>query len=363
MCSYHIIHVKDDRFIGHGLNLSWKGKRPPPSTFSGRQDLHTSLKSQGHTADRRSGGQASAGGTEAAHSLPPPPTTVQGKLPLNRRVKPVKCPKEAGSLARCHRAIIAKVGRTWNSDPRRGKASDGRLQKKQQNCASRRCILWIRANTRAQNFISDDLEAITWSKAEIRGLQVLKSEAGALLPSRATSRQLRRADGGGERAIFTPRMMEQLWETTPGPWWLITADTGWWVGGDTSSPAASPSAAAAAAAASTAGPLPASSSSASWQKPPRHDSSNTTATEPLDGGSTDASQKAAGIQAYRAVVIQLSCPPVCLSLPSGWDWSFYITSYLPPRQHPATADGRLRYWCCWWWWWCWCWWVYGSTLL
>lgn len=234
MCSYHIIHVKDDRFIGHGLNLSWKGKRPPPSTFSGRQDLHTSLKSQGNTADRRSGGQASAGGTEAAHSLPPPPTTVQGKLPLNRRVKPVKCPKEAGSLARCHRAIIAKVGRTWNSDPRRGKASDGRLQKnlkKKQNCASRRCILWIRANTRAQNFISDDLEAITWSKAEIRGLQVLKSEAGALLPSRATSRQLRRADGGGERAIFTPRMMEQLWETTPGPWWLITADTGWWVGG------------------------------------------------------------------------------------------------------------------------------------
>lgn len=34
-----------------------------------------------------------------------------------------------------------------------------------------------------------------------------------------------------ERAIFTPRMMEQLWETTPEPWWLITADTGWWVGG------------------------------------------------------------------------------------------------------------------------------------
>lgn len=122
-----------------------------------------------------------------------------------------------------------------------------------------------------------------------------------------------------ERAIFTPRMMEQLWETTPEPWWLITADTGWWVGGgDTSSPAASPSAAAAAAAASTAGPLPASSSSASWQKPPRHDSSNTAATEPLDGGSTDASQKAAGIQAYRAVVLQLSCPPVCLSVSPFW---------------------------------------------
>lgn len=28
MDSYHIIHVKDDRFIGHGLNLSWKGRRP-----------------------------------------------------------------------------------------------------------------------------------------------------------------------------------------------------------------------------------------------------------------------------------------------------------------------------------------------
>lgn len=28
--SYHIIHVKDDRFIGHGLNLSWKGERPHP---------------------------------------------------------------------------------------------------------------------------------------------------------------------------------------------------------------------------------------------------------------------------------------------------------------------------------------------
>lgn len=34
--SYHVIHVKDDRFIGHGSNLS----RPHP------------LKSQGHTALR-----------------------------------------------------------------------------------------------------------------------------------------------------------------------------------------------------------------------------------------------------------------------------------------------------------------------
>lgn len=31
--SYHIIDVKDDRFIGHGLNLSWKGKRPHPPRF------------------------------------------------------------------------------------------------------------------------------------------------------------------------------------------------------------------------------------------------------------------------------------------------------------------------------------------
>lgn len=68
MDPYHIIHVKDDRFIGHGLNLSWKGKRPPPSTFYGCQDLHTPLKSQGHTVDRRSSWQASAGGMEAAHS-------------------------------------------------------------------------------------------------------------------------------------------------------------------------------------------------------------------------------------------------------------------------------------------------------
>lgn len=62
--TYHIIHVKDDRFIGHGLNLSWKGKTSPPSRLHGCQDLHTPLKSQGHTADSSTRG----GGLEAAHS-------------------------------------------------------------------------------------------------------------------------------------------------------------------------------------------------------------------------------------------------------------------------------------------------------
>lgn len=99
MCSYHIIHVKDDRFIGHGLNLSWKGKRPPPSTFSGRQDLHTSLKSQGHTADRRSGGQASAGGTEAAHSLPPPPYHRAGEITAEQASKASKMSQRSRKLS------------------------------------------------------------------------------------------------------------------------------------------------------------------------------------------------------------------------------------------------------------------------
>lgn len=63
MDPYHIIHVKDDRFIGHGLNLSWKGKRPHPPRF---KVVSTPLKSQGHTV--HGSGQVSAGGTEAAHS-------------------------------------------------------------------------------------------------------------------------------------------------------------------------------------------------------------------------------------------------------------------------------------------------------
>lgn len=44
---------------------------------------------------------------------------------------------------------------------------------------------------------------------------MLRSEAGALLSSWAKRRRLGRtdvSDGGGERAIFTPRMSEQLWE-------------------------------------------------------------------------------------------------------------------------------------------------------
>lgn len=58
---------------------------------------------------------------------------------------------------------------------------------------------------------------------------MLKSVAGALLSSQAKRRRLGRTDvndGGGERAIFTRRMLEQLWERTPEPWWLITADGG-----------------------------------------------------------------------------------------------------------------------------------------
>ncbi len=100
-----------------------------------------------------------------------------------------------------------------------------------------------------------------------------KSEAGALLSSRAKRRQLGRtdvSDGGGVRAIFTRRMLEPPRERTPEPWRLITAD-----GGESNSAAASP-----AGAAPTAGPHAASSSADSRHEPPRHDSSDTTA-EPL----------------------------------------------------------------------------------
>lgn len=69
-----------------------------------------------------------------------------------------------------------------------------------------------------------------WSIVDTKALHALKSEAGALLSSWAKRRQLEQMeveDGGGVRAIFTRRMMEQLREgKTPGPWRLITADRG-----------------------------------------------------------------------------------------------------------------------------------------
>lgn len=68
------------------------------------------------------------------------------------------------------------------------------------------------------------------SITNMKALHALKSEAGALLSSRAKRRPLKRMevdDGGGVRAIFTRRMMEQLRKReTPGPWRLITADRG-----------------------------------------------------------------------------------------------------------------------------------------
>lgn len=65
------------------------------------------------------------------------------------------------------------------------------------------------------------------SSGDIKGLKVLKSKAGALLSSCAKRGQLGRTDvvdGGGVRAIFTRMMLQQLWERTPEPWCLITAD-------------------------------------------------------------------------------------------------------------------------------------------
>lgn len=54
---YHIIYVKNDRFIGHGLNLSWKGKRPHPPRF---KVVSTSAARWSHGATRRIAGAAAA---------------------------------------------------------------------------------------------------------------------------------------------------------------------------------------------------------------------------------------------------------------------------------------------------------------
>lgn len=55
LLSYHIIHVQDDWFIGHGLNLSRKGERPhPPRLMAARSS--TPLRS--HWAPGRTQGAA-----------------------------------------------------------------------------------------------------------------------------------------------------------------------------------------------------------------------------------------------------------------------------------------------------------------
>lgn len=90
--------------------------------------------------------------------------------------------------------------------------------------AGRTCVCKVKAATEAQNISSD---VTTRSIGDRKRLKVLKSEAGALLTSRAKRGQLGSSDvvdGGGVRAIFTRRMLQQLWERTPEPWWLITAD-------------------------------------------------------------------------------------------------------------------------------------------
>lgn len=90
--------------------------------------------------------------------------------------------------------------------------------------ADRTWICKIKATKAAQNIGSD---VIMRSIKDITALKVLKSKAGALLSSCAKRGQLGRTDvvdGGGVRAIFTRWMLQQLWERTPAPWCLITAD-------------------------------------------------------------------------------------------------------------------------------------------
>lgn len=84
MQTHHIIHVKDDWFIGHGLNLSRKGQTSPPSSSDGRQDLRTPPQSPGSSSvDTRSRGHASAGGLEADHSV----TAGQAKDRIRKRIR------------------------------------------------------------------------------------------------------------------------------------------------------------------------------------------------------------------------------------------------------------------------------------
>lgn len=166
---------------------------------------------------------------------------------------------------------------------------------------------------------------------------MLKSEPGALPSSRAKRRRLGWtdvSDGGGVRAIFTRRMMQPLWERTPEPWWLITADGGKrrkeeGGGGESNSPAASP-----AGAALTAGPHAASCRSACRREPPRHDDSSdsnrgTVDPKPLDGGvfffRTGFSEAAERPGSVRVVRLFSSPVPPRLS-PAGTEVLDYIIS-------------------------------------
>lgn len=136
---------------------------------------------------------------------------------------------------------------------------------------------------------------------------------------------------------------------------------GWWEGrgGWSGSPAAA-AAASPAGAAATARPHPAASSGgeAARNKPPRHASSN------------DSDQSPKSRSTERFVKMCLAKVTRCLRVSSWWSspgsgsrsaalWTRLmrlITSYLPPRQHPPTADVRRSCCCCCCWWW-----VYGST--
>nr|XP_020478616.1 uncharacterized protein LOC109973404 [Monopterus albus] len=94
-------------------------------------------------------------------------------------------------------------------------------------CKGNRC--WHDVKMRNKTAQKIRLEVIMRNITHIKGLEVLKSEAGALPSSRAKRGQSGRTgvdDGGGVWAIFTRRMLQQLRERNPEPWWLTTADDG-----------------------------------------------------------------------------------------------------------------------------------------
>ena len=284
--THHVVHVKDDRFIGHGLTLS----------RTGGQHLHTpGGKSQGHGA-HRGGGQVSAGGTEGAHSR------------AGVRVEARKVSGIGEALpGRCHRAM--STGDASGSDPcraARGAAADGahapapRTQQLRGGEGGGRSRLQRGEGVHGIKHQHERLKHHIGGETAIHG--------GWEGPARVDAWSGRPAVivGGGGTATGGPRPSSQggCRSSPPGPWCLMTAVRGWRTGGGHQHQLLPrPTGAAAATAA---GPHPASPSS-SWAATLR-DTSPQNTTRSMD----EVSERSVGEVWWRS-----SSPALCASVPGS----------------------------------------------
>ena len=234
-----------------------------------------------------------------------------------------------------------------NSDPSRAvDAAHLPPQKTLQKSVCLQVYLWKKISS-THKFTRAASEVVTWTGADRRGptsVEIRSGRAALIVGEKATAR----ADGCQRRRrraghLHTEDVGAAVGEATPEPRWLITADGGVVVvvvvgrrrrERESQVHQQHPRPVLPLQLARIQHPP----RRAGWHKPPRHDSADP---NPLDGGFVFCFSFFPDVFHESSEAVRFSTVRCCGCSPSVSLWSGlerWITSYLPPRQHPPTAD-------------------------